>query len=469
MHMSRQPTGIVGETIRDMSESTYTLICGIEIHVELRTASKMFCGCKNDPFHAEKPNIHTCPVCLGMPGALPVANKKAIEWTIKIGQALGCEISLFSKFDRKHYFYPDLPKGYQISQYDQPLCVNGVVHTEFGDIGITRVHLEEDTGKLIHDDVNGEKVSLVDFNRSGVPLVEIVTEPDIHSPEQAKAYAKKISQLIRYLEVSDADMEKGSMRLEANISVQTPDEKIAGKLPSYKVEVKNLNSFRFIERAIAYEITRQSEIRTGGEIPTQETRGWNETKNHTFAQRSKESAEDYRYFPDPDLPPLRFTKEEIEKLQKELPELPDAVLKRWIEQFSLKENDAQILSGEVEMMKLMNQVFVIAQNSQVETGKLASLIVNKKIILKTEGSVDEIAKDIITQMNTLLTKSDISQDVLMAAIQEVIDANEKAVADYKAGKTQVIGFFLGQVSKKLGKIDADQVKALLQSKLVESD
>src|SRR5258708_13478645 len=295
-----------------MNTAEYTPVVGIEIHVELATASKMFCGCKNDPFYAPQPNIYTCPVCLGMPGGLPVANKKAIEWTIKIGLALGCEISLFSKFDRKHYLYPDLPKGYQISQYDQPFCVMGLVKTEFGDVHITRVHLEEDTGKLLHQTVHGKKVSLVDFNRSSVPLVEIVTEPDIHSPEQAKAYAKKIAQIIKYLEVSSADMENSSMRLKTNISVQTPEEKSANMLPPYKEEVKNLNSFRFIERAINYEVKRQTDIRQNGEIPTQETRGWNEGKSETFPQRTKEPAEDYRYFPDPDLPPLRFTKQFIE-------------------------------------------------------------------------------------------------------------------------------------------------------------
>lgn len=442
----------------------YTPIIGIEIHVELGTQSKMFCGCKNNPFHAERPNIHTCPVCLGLPGGLPVANKKAIEWTIKIGLALGCQISLFSKFDRKHYFYPDLPKGYQISQYDQPFCEKGLVKTEFGDVGITRVHLEEDTGKLLHQEIEGEKVSLVDFNRSGVPLVEIVTEPDIHSPQQAREYAKKIHQIIRYLEVSDADMEKGSMRLEANISLQTEVEKQQGKLPSYKVEVKNLNSFRFIERAITYETERHTAIRDSGQLPVQETRGWNEGKNATFPQRSKESAEDYRYFPDPDLPPIRLGKEVIANIEKTLPELPDFVVIRWKKEYSLRESDARILASDPESMSLHEAIFKFAEAEKVDTAKLASLLVNKKIILK-QGLPVAIAQQAITDMQELLSVSQVPIEKIDLLLSEVISANPKAVEDLKSGKQQVLGFFIGQVSRKLGKVDAAQVRDLLNKKL----
>ncbi len=454
-----------------MNPSAYTPIVGIEIHVELATASKMFCGCKNDPFHAQKPNIYTCPVCLGMPGGLPVANKKAIEWTIKIGLALGCEISLFSKFDRKHYFYPDLPKGYQISQYDQPLCVSGLVKTEFGDVRITRVHLEEDTGKLLHQTVDGKKVSLVDFNRSSVPLVEIVTEPDIHSPEQAKAYTKKIAQIIKYLEVSGADMEQGSMRLEANISVQTSREQKDNSLPSYKVEVKNLNSFRFIERAIGYEVSRQSEIRDNGKLPTQETRGWSEKKNETFPQRSKESAEDYRYFPDPDLPPLRFTKDFIEGIRSSLPELPDAIAARWEREYGIKSEYSAILLENRRETQVLDAVFEVSAVRGFDPIKLAGLVVNKKIVVKLpenlgNGILQDVVDEVFTQAHTATQVDTIGENELENATREVIEEQTKAVSDYKSGKQQVIGFLIGMVSKKIGKkTDTAQIRTLLEKLL----
>ncbi len=447
----------------------YTPIVGIEIHVELKTKSKMFCGCVNDPFGAQKPNIYTCPVCLGMPGALPVANKQAIEWTIKIGQALGCEIALFSKFDRKHYFYPDLPKGYQISQYDQPLCVNGLVKTEFGDVRITRVHLEEDTGKLQHQEINGEKVSLVDFNRSSVPLVEIVTEPDITSPEHAKAYTKKIHQLIRYLNVSDADMEKGSMRLEANISVQSEEEKNAGKLPSYKVEVKNLNSFRYIERAINYEIKRHSTVRDSGTLPPQETRGWNDAKGETFAQRSKESAEDYRYFPDPDLPPMRFTQEWIDGIKARLPVLPDEVIAGWIAK-GIKPTEAQILSEEPEHSALVAAIFAQSASKNVDPLKVITQWVNKKITCSLSENTSKndsvtLAQNLIAQSQQLSATTPIDENELSQVVTHVLQEQPKAVGDYRSGKTQVIGFLIGMVKKKLGNVDTGIIQAELIKQL----
>src|SRR3989339_1592411 len=292
---------------------TYQLICGAEIHVELKTKSKTFCGCQNDPFHAPKPNLYTCPVCLGLPGALPVPNKKAIEDTILLGLALHSQIAKVSKFDRKHYFYPDLPKGYQISQYDQPLCIGGYLDTSFGRVNLTRIHLEEDTAKLQHAEVDGQKVSLIDFNRSSVPLMEIVTEPDIKSPEMAKEFLKKLSDIIRALDISDCDMEKGSRRLEANISL-SPD----GKLPSYKVEVKNINSFRFFANSLTTEFARHSKILDRGETPIQETRGYRADTNTTVSQRTKEEASDYRYFPDPDIPPITISDEWLAEIRSRL-------------------------------------------------------------------------------------------------------------------------------------------------------
>src|ERR1700722_1638881 len=343
--------------------SKYTPVIGLEVHVELKTKSKMFCACSAEYFGKE-PNTHTCPVCLGLPGALPVPNKTALEWCIKIALALSCEINEYSKFDRKNYFYPDLAKGYQISQYDLPFGHDGKITLKDGkEIRIRRVHMEEDTGKLSHQEINGEKVSLIDFNRSGVPLVEIVTEPDFDNATDVKEYLEKLQLIVRYLDVANADMDKGEMRLEPNISLRKGERQSTylkeSDLPNYKVEVKNINSFKFVEKAINYEVNRQQEILEKNERPAQETRGWNEDKGQTFSQRSKEDAQDYRYFPEPDIPPVIHTKAEISNLLKQLPELPDIRVERFEKDYSLPSYDAEILARDKSLADFFEEAVSI--------------------------------------------------------------------------------------------------------------
>lgn len=459
--------------------NNYQPIIGMEVHVELKTKSKMFCGCKNDPFSAPKPNIYICPVCLGLPGALPVANKKAIEWTIKLGLALNCKINYFSKFDRKHYFYPDLPKGYQISQYDLPFCYDGYINTSYGKIRIRRIHLEEDTAKLIHKDIDGKKMTLIDFNRSGVPLIEIVTEPDIHSPSQAKEYGKKLHQIIRYLDISDADMEKGGMRLEANVSLQDfsarslssvgQNDKTSslssrvrseatsrGILPNYKVELKNINSFRFLEKAIEVEIERQKEILEKGEIPIQETRGYNANKNITFSQRSKESAEDYRYFPDPDLSPIRITDQWLSEIKSDMPLKLD-------DYFQLMEKTYQIKK---EMIELLFDTYHQAERLKKLLEKTNKEINSQKLInflVKNQNLLEKSDEEIINQFKKQQVVSDVSQEELNKAVKKVLSANPKAVEDYKKGKTNVLNFLYGQVIKELKKkVEFNRVEAVIK-------
>ncbi len=438
----------------------YTPIIGLEVHVELKTKSKMFCSCPAEYFGKE-PNTHTCPVCLGLPGALPVPNKIALEWCIKIALALGCTIAEFSKFDRKNYFYPDLSKGYQISQYDLPFGSNGEMILSNGKrIGITRVHMEEDTGKLSH--VDG--ASLIDFNRSGVPLVEIVTEPDFHSAAEVKEYLQKLQQIVRYLAVSNADMDKGDMRLEPNISLTereiTTKELTKDELPKYKVEVKNINSFRFVEKAIEFEIIRQTEILSKGEIPPQETRGWHEAKQKTVSQRVKEEANDYRYFPDPDIPPIRFTKSEISEFKSQIPELPNEKQKRFVTEYALSEYDAEILTRLVEVANYFEEAVREGEKKKITSKQIANYVINKKV------NVSEIT---IPSLLTNITSSqtvEIDEEELLKAIETVLSTNEKAVEDFKNGKESVIMFLVGQVMRTIGKrIDAQIVKESLLSKL----
>jgi len=457
-------------------DKKYQTIIGMEVHVELKTASKMFCGCKNDPFHAEKPNIYTCPVCLGMPGALPVANKKAIEWTIKLGLALGCKINLISKFDRKHYFYPDLPKGYQISQYDLPFCYGGKVETSFGPVGITRVHLEEDTGKLIHQQVNGQDVSLIDFNRSSVPLVEIVTEPEIYSSAQAKEYAKKLRQIVRYLDISDCDMEKGGMRLEANISLAKVSLRAEAKqsqgdrhvataprddiLPKYKVELKNINSFRYLEKGIEYEIARQAKILDENNLPDQETRGYNAEKNITYVQRSKENAADYRYFPDPDLPPIKFDELWLNEIKSTVPETLDEVFTRWEKDYKVNRKLTELLFETAEEAEKIDKLFKVLLKEKLSVEKFVNVIINKKISIRlSEKELIKLAKDLLQPKETDVARLD-------SLINQLIKENPKVVEDYKKGKVNSIMFLVGQVMREMkGQADANIVISKLKAQM----
>lgn len=436
-------------------------IIGLEIHVELKTKSKMFCQCSADYF-GQKPNSHVCPVCLGMPGALPVPNKTAVEWTIKIAKALNCEVKETSKFDRKHYFYADLPKGYQISQYDEPIGLHG--HLDIADengekktFRLRRVHLEEDTGKLIH--AGGD--SLIDFNRSSVPLVEIVTEADFHNSDDVKRFLEELQVIIRYLEVANADMEKGDMRLEPNISVMflKEGEEWDGKtFPNYKVEVKNINSFRFAKMAIDYELDRQAEMLERGETPVQETRGFNDTKNITVSQRVKEEAADYRYFPEPDIPTMRFSKEYLGEIEKSLPELPEAKIVRYMKDFGLRYMDAFQITRNRQFAEIFEAVIAKVEKDKVQ--KVANLLINKKVT--TDAPVEVILKKI----EELTAEKKTDMGALQKAIDEVCAANEKVVNDYKSGKEQAIMFLVGQVMRQMrGAADANTVKDQLKKTL----
>ena len=425
-----------------------TPIIGLEVHVELTTKSKMFCGCPADHF-GKVPNTQTCPVCLGLPGALPVPNQKAIEDTIKIGLALNCQINEVSHFDRKNYFYPDLSKGYQISQYTEPFCHDGFLLLDSGKkIRIERVHLEEDTGKLQHTTLNDERVSLIDFNRSGVPLVEIVSQPDLSSSEEAKEYLKKIHAIVKEIGVTTADLEKGQMRLEPTVNLN-----IDGRFTPL-VELKNINSFNFAVQAIDYEVSRQTAAfeKDGLEKSksNKQTRGYDSVKKTTFLQRQKEAANDYRYFSEPDIPPFRIGPSVVEKLRGQLPQLPDAIISDLIA-LGVKPADALILSRDKTALAILKN------NPDVQPRRLSNLIVNKKI---------DISGDIKVQFEKLTAVGETDTEKLAVLVDEVIKTNPKVVEEYKKGKTAVLGFLVGAVMKlSQGQADAQTVTALLQEKL----
>ncbi len=416
-----------------MEQRKYIPVIGLEVHIELSTKSKLFCGCSADHF-GKKPNTQVCPVCLGLPGALPSTNREAVESVIKFGLALGCKINSFSKFDRKHYFYPDLPKGYQISQYDLPICGSGKFQ-----INIRRIHLEEDTGKLVHEKVDGVKSSLIDFNRSSVPLMEMVTEPEFHDTESIISFLKEIQLIARYLEISNADMEKGSMRLEANISLSAD-----GTLPNYKVELKNINSFRFLGKAIKAEIVRQEEILIKGGKIDLETRGYDEVKQVTFLQRSKEEAHDYRYFPEPDLPPIKLEQLTINNLQLTIPELPKKKRDRFEKDFVLPKDFAEILVSDKNRADYFEEVIKLGSGKAFSAKTVADLMINKRL----DSGFPEPA-GFVRKILEMTSVEYASQQGTEIAIIEVMAENQKAVSDYKNGKGEVVGFLIGMVQKKL--------------------
>jgi aspartyl-tRNA(Asn)/glutamyl-tRNA(Gln) amidotransferase subunit B len=506
--------------------SKYKVTIGMEVHVELGTESKMFCSCKNGMGLTRKPNQNICEVCTAQPGTLPVPNIKAIEYVMRAGLALNCEIAKETKFDRKNYFYPDLPKGYQISQYDQPICEKGQIEFSYwpqnhsvqgaesnkkqqiSKIGVTRIHLEEDTGKLMHSNGN----TLVDFNRAGVPLMELVTEPDLTSAEEAKQFCAELRRLFRYLKISTADMEKGQMRCEANISLYKEG---ADKLSGTKVELKNISSFKAIEKGIEYEIKRQTKLLDKNKKIVQETRGWNDEKGKTISQRIKENSDDYRYFPEPDILPLKFTQEEIDRIKYSLPELPWEREGRFIRQFSLTKQNAEILVDYKEMGDYFEQIAselddwvkVTDQNiSEEQRNKLYKLTANylltetQKHLFEKGLNIEDIkiTPENFAELIKIIYKGEINSSVAQVVLLEmfergadpshiidekglaqtndegelekiadqVIAENPKSVEDYKKGKENAVKFLMGQVMKATkGSANPQLATEILKNKL----
>jgi aspartyl-tRNA(Asn)/glutamyl-tRNA(Gln) amidotransferase subunit B len=478
----------------------YEAVIGIEVHCQLRTASKMFCSCSTD-YDGAPPNTHTCPVCLGLPGALPTINRRAVEHVLATGLALDASIPAATRWDRKNYFYPDLPKGYQISQYDLPLASMGrlAFDTPSGlvSVRITRAHLEEDTAKLIHaEDPAGRPISLVDFNRSGTPLMEIVTEPDIRSGEQARRYAEELQLLLRAIGASDADMERGQLRVEANVSLRPRGTAAFGT----RVEIKNMNSFRSVERAIASEIERQAEALDAGETIVQETRGWDEDRGATYRMRVKESSDDYRYFPEPDLPPLVVEPAWLDALRDALPELPAARRARYREVLGLSAYDAVVLVADPDASALLESV--LEADTELDAKVVATWVTGEYLGLRNRAAADggpvtigpadlahlvrEVAAGALSRANArevlalhvetgepaaaLIAAKGFRQisdaGALAAVVGEVLAANDAAVADYRAGKVQAVGFLVGQVMKATrGQANAAIVQAAIRARL----
>ena len=459
-----------------MSREDYEVVIGLEVHSELSTKTKIFCSCPTK--FGAAPNTQVCPICMAMPGTLPVLNEKVVEYAVKAGLATNCEISRNSKNDRKNYFYPDLPKAYQISQYDKPLCKNGYIEIETKEgkkkIGITRIHIEEDAGKLNHDEFSGG--SLVDLNRAGVPLIEIVSEPDIRSSEEAELYLKKLKSILEYIEVSDCKMQEGSYRADVNVSVRKKGDTKLGT----RTETKNMNSFKSITREIDYEIERQIDILEDGGTVEQETLRWDDVSGKTFAMRDKEDADDYRYFPEPDLVAINLSEEYIQNIKKELPELPESRKERYLKEYNLSEKDANIITASKYLSDLFEGAIKVCNNPKAVNNWIISDI--SRILNETETEPIEIPFDSnqLGKLVILIDKGTISSSIgkkvleelfenprdpeeiikekgwiqisdegaIREVVKKVLEANPKSIEDYKAGKEKALGFLVGQAMKE---------------------
>ncbi len=475
-------------------EKQYESVIGLEVHVELATKTKIFCGCSTA--FGGVPNTHTCPVCTGMPGSLPVLNRKVLEYAVSVGLATNCEITRYCKFDRKNYFYPDNPQNYQISQLYLPICRNGWVEIEMPEgtkrIGIHEIHMEEDAGKLIHDE--WEDCTLVDYNRSGVPLIEIVSEPDMRSTEEVIAYLEKLRLMIRYLGASDCKLQEGSMRVDVNLSVREP-----GAEPGVRTEMKNLNSFKAITRAIAGERDRQIDLLTSGAVVVQETRRWDDAKGCSYAMRSKEDARDYRYFPDPDLVPIRISEAWLEERKAALPEMRTEKIQRYREEYQIPDYDIEILTESRQMAMLFEETTALCNQPKKvsnwlmgegmrllkERGRdpedmvISPAHLAKLIVMREAGEINgSSAKEIFEVMfDTDTDPADCARERgllivndaggLTEVLRKVIAENPKSVEDYLGGKEKALGFLVGQTMKAMkGKADPTQVNQMLREMLV---
>jgi len=494
---SSTSTPVATPTTGSRARDRYEAVVGVEVHSQLKTASKMFCGCSTD-YDGAPPNTRTCPVCLGLPGALPTINARAVEHVLATGAAIGATAPGATRWDRKNYFYPDLPKGYQISQYQLPLASLGRLTFDTSDgpftVTVTRAHLEEDTAKLVHGlDPSGRKVSLVDFNRSGVPLMEIVTEPDIRTAEQARRYAEELQLLLRSIGASDADMERGQLRVEANVSLRPRGTEPFGT----RVEIKNMNSFRSVERAIAFEIERQAAILDAGEALVQETRGWSEERGETYRMRIKETSDDYRYFPEPDLPPLHLDPAWLGAITAGLPELPSARRARYRDGLGLSAYDAALLVADPDAARLFEET--LGADGSLDTKPVANWVVGDYLRLRNAASepVTVVASQLAAIIRAVgdgsITRahgrevlaehassgasaasiianrgyrqiSDLG--ALEAAVDRVLAEQAAAVADYRAGKDQALGFLVGQVMRATrGQANAALVNRAVRERL----